>query len=88
MDQETPKPYGMTFPDGTSFDWPGRIERLRGLPGGLNQAEGLEEIEVGLRLNFVGEARSPAAALGRLPGCVAHARFGRSYQGILCGPAA
>ena len=56
VQHETPPPFGMTFPDGTTFDWSGRMDRLRGLLQGLNQAEGLEEIEVGLRLGFIGDA--------------------------------
>jgi hypothetical protein len=55
VEAEEPKPYGMTFPDGTTFDWAGRIDRLRSLLRGLSQAAELEEIEVGLRLGFIGD---------------------------------
>lgn len=56
VEQEAPRQYGMTFPDGTTYDWPGRIERLQTLIGGITQSEGLEEIEVVLRLGLVGDA--------------------------------
>jgi hypothetical protein len=53
--QETPPPFAMTFPDGATFGWEYQLERIKELVSGLEKAHGLEEIEVGLRLAFVGD---------------------------------
>ncbi len=54
--QESPPPFAVTFPDGTTFAWEQQLKRIQELVSGLANAHGLEEIEVGLRLAFVGDA--------------------------------
>ena len=54
--QETPPPFAMTFPDGTTLGWEYQLQRIQELVAGLANAHGLEEFEVGLRLAFVGDA--------------------------------
>ncbi len=55
VDAESPKPYGMQFPDGTDFDWSVPMERLRQLVAGLTNPEQLEELEIALRISFMGD---------------------------------
>ncbi|MCK6536075.1 MAG: hypothetical protein L6Q84_24160 [Polyangiaceae bacterium] len=48
-------PFAMRFADGQEFDWRVRLKRLKTLVTGLAKAEQLEELEVALRVSFVGD---------------------------------
>jgi len=75
VEAEVPPAFGMTFPDGTSFDWSGRMQRLRELLGGLVQAEGLEEFEVVLRLSLVGDPCFASMLMALAPDHAVRARL-------------
>ena len=49
---QTPPPFSLRFPDGTEFDSADNIRRLRDVISGLLRPEGLEEMEVLLRLGM------------------------------------